>query len=274
VFIFEYQAYGSNRCQGMNTELFLSLNFYYANGISTNFTNCDGCSVSVFDTVGKVVDLLSDKGLISTTHTLSSSNSIGGFEGVTDPNYILTYSNENSATNEDLYIISNALGYVFSQGSNAIWSTKNVNAYTSTSPYVTVTFSSTLTPTIADDFYSFLGTIDPTLYTGTNAGFTQIGNSMFFLKPKMKTSTFDSEMQTGVDDTPGTTISAEGTASAEFPSNNWVKKPKGESYLSALGSSISDSTKCRLAQWRIDHLVAVQDFYSISFTLPTLPNVC
>jgi len=87
-------------------------------------------------------------------------------------------------------VLDNALGYALNQGGTAQFgpSYDPTNPYTFSLAYAVVTFAGYLTGEEAQKFFNYLGTINPALWSGTNAGFTQIAlkdfgvsNSKLFL---------------------------------------------------------------------------------------------
>jgi hypothetical protein len=143
--------------------------------------------------VDSVIDALKANAAIS---AITSTNTravvaAGGFEGGTNPSFVLTVkdSGADSVTEVDVDVLGNALGYVQSQGSTAHFSPDNFKAYAFPLDYILVTFSGPLSGAEAQAFFEHLGTIDPALFSGLFAGFTQIdrpgslmNNSMLFLQ--------------------------------------------------------------------------------------------
>jgi len=121
----------------------------------------------------------------------------GGFEGLTKPSFVLTIETSGplAASAVDIYTLDNALGYVLNQSGTAQFSIPydKKNPFEFPLEYAVVTYAGTLTGERAREFFDHLGTVDPALWTGTNAGFTQINfsdsavnnfmanNSMLFL---------------------------------------------------------------------------------------------
>ena len=75
--------------------------------------------------------------------------------------------------------------------------------------YALVTFTGSLTGGEAREFFDHLGTIEPLLWTGQFAGFTQIdvgnsstNNSMLFLQPAVSKHRFISGLAAAADDDP------------------------------------------------------------------------
>ena len=129
---------------------------------------------------------------MATAFNTSFRVAAGGFESVTDPSFVATVrdSGPDAVSQDDVNVLSNALGYVLNQGGTAHFSPDNPKAYQFSLDYAVVTFADTLTGLEAKAFFDFLGTIDFALWGGPLAGFTQIdfrdsptNNSMLFLKP-------------------------------------------------------------------------------------------
>src|SRR5262245_53940951 len=157
--------------------------------------------------VDNVIEALTANGAIT---TITSTNTefvvaAGGFEGDTNPSFVFKVrdTGANSASQADVNALSNALGYVQSQGGTAHFSPDDAKAYAFALDYAVVTFSGSLTGQQAADFFEDLGTIDPALFTGQFAGFTQIefgtsstNNSMLFLQPAVTKNRFISGLFT------------------------------------------------------------------------------
>jgi hypothetical protein len=136
-----------------------------------------------------------------------------------------------------------------------------------------VTFAGYLTGEEARKFFNYLGTIDAKLWSGRNAGFTQIAlndfglsNSMLFLIGAVSKNEFTEGLYQAVTTTPDTTYSpldkngapTTATAGAAFPSNDWKSSPGGQGYLSHLRNP-SPQLLNQLAALRQKHLRAVAD---------------
>ena len=224
--------------------------------------------------VDSVIDVLTANAAISsvTSSNLRAVVAAGGFEGGTNPSFVLTVkdSGADSVTEVDVDVLGNALGYVQSQGSTAHFSPDNFKAYAFPLDFILVTFSGPLSGEEAQAFFEHLGTIDPALFSGLFAGFTQIdrpgsmtNNSMLFLQPAVSKRQFISGLSAAVDDDARASYSplknngAPTTARAgvAFPENDWLAFPAGDQYLANVG----ESTRLRraLAALRTRHLDAV-----------------
>jgi len=199
----------------------------------------------------------------------------GGFQAITHPTFVLTIkdSGQGSVSAADVAVLDNALGYVLSQGGTVHFSPDHPDAYDFPLDYAVVTFSHPLSGIGAKNFFDFLGTIDPALWSGDFAGFTQINfngspinNSMLFLQPATSTEQFVNGLSAAaaatqgaryfpLDSTGNPTTALAGVA---FPGNDWIAFPNGDQYLANLGSSSRRLLK-NLAAIRKHHLHAVAD---------------
>ncbi|HLK65731.1 MAG TPA: hypothetical protein VKU19_19970 [Bryobacteraceae bacterium] len=225
--------------------------------------------------VDNVIDTLSAHRAITTATQANTRYQVsaGGFQGVTDPSYVLALvdSGPLAVSQSDIFVLNNALGYVLNQDGTAQFSLQYNpnNPYDFALPYAVVTLNGNLTGEHAQSFFNYLGTIDAALWTGDNAGFTQIplnpfgsANSMLFLIGSVSTSEFEIGLYQAVTTTSDATYSPDNhgnpnvaTAGAAFPGNDWSAFPNGDQYLVNLPNSptlLSD-----LAALRQSHLRAV-----------------
>jgi hypothetical protein len=167
----------------------------------------------------------------------------------------------------DVTVLDNALGYVLNQGGTAQFSPYNQKAYDFSLDYALVTLPGVLTGEQAKEFFDHLGTIDPALWSGTYAGFTQIdaansplNNSMLFLKPAAPKREFIDGLYAAATTTPYATYTPLGNngqpttakAGIAFPSNDWIAYPNGDGYLVNLGNP-SAALLTDLASFRRQH---------------------
>ena len=225
--------------------------------------------------VQNVIDALASNGAISTVNPGNTSFRVaaGGFEGITDPSYVFTVqdSGPNAVSAADIDVLDNALGYVLNQSGTAHFSPDNARAYDFSLDYAVVTFAGTLAGVQAKGFFDYLGTIDPALWSGRFAGFTQIAfqssptnNSMLFLKPAAPKQQFITGLSTAASTTPGATYvtlnnhgqPTTAKAGISFPGNDWIAFPAGDQYLAKLGNP-SPQLLSDLAALRQQHLQAV-----------------
>jgi hypothetical protein len=227
--------------------------------------------------VQNVISTLSDNKAISTIHPSNTLYGVaaGGFEAVTDPSYVFRIEDSGpfAASASDIFVLDNALGYALNQGGTAQFglSYDPTNPNTFPSAYAVVTFGGYLTGEGAQKFFNYLGTINPALWSGKNAGFTQIAlddfglsNSMLFLIGAVSKAKFTKGLYKAVVTTPDTTYSpleqngTPTTAGAALPGNDWKSSPGGEGYLSKLINP-SPQLLNQLAVLRQKHLRAVAD---------------
>jgi hypothetical protein len=225
--------------------------------------------------VQNVIDVLASNGAISTVNPGNTSFRVaaGGFEGITDPSYVFTVqdSGPNAVSAADIDVLDNALGYVLNQSGTAHFSPDNARAYDFPLDYAVVTFAGTLAGVQAKGFFDYLGTIDPALWSGQFAGFTQIAfqssptnNSMLFLQPAAPKQQFITGLSTAASTTPGATYvtlnnhgqPTTAKAGISFPGNDWIAFPAGDQYLAKLGNP-SPQLLSDLAALRQQHLQAV-----------------
>ena len=227
--------------------------------------------------VQNVIDVLAANGAISTVNSSNTKFRVaaGGFEAVTNPSFVFTVedSGSSAASAADIDVLSNALGYVLSQGGTAHFAPDNSKAFDFPLDYAVVTFTGTLSGLQAKGFFDFLGTINPALWSGTFAGFTQIdfqgsatNNSMLFLRPAVSKQVFITDLSTAAGSTDGATYSplnnngqpTTGKAGISFPENDWLAFPNGDQYLAKLNNP-SLQLLSALADLRQRHLQAVAD---------------
>ncbi|HXI91077.1 MAG TPA: hypothetical protein VNO24_13765 [Blastocatellia bacterium] len=225
--------------------------------------------------VQNVIDVLASNGAISTVNSGNTRFLVaaGGFEAITDPSYVFTVqdSGPNAASAADINVLDNALGYVLNQSGTAHFSPDNAKAYDFPLDYAVVTFAGTLTGVHAKGFFDYLGTIDPALWSGQFAGFTQIdflnsptNNSMLFLKPATTKQEFITGLSTAASTAPDATYvtlnnhgqPTTAKAGIAFPGNDWIAFPNGDQYLAKLGNP-SPQLLSQLAGLRQRHLQAV-----------------
>ena len=225
--------------------------------------------------VDSVIDVLTANAAISSITAINTRAVVaaGGFEGATNPSFVLTVkdSGAGSVTELDVDVLGNALGYVLNQGATAHFSPDNFKAYAFPLDYAIVTFSGTLSGKEAQTFFEDLATIDEALFSGLFAGFTQLdlagsltNNSMLFLQPAVSKRRFISGLSAAVDEDPdrlsysplknnGTPTTAR--AGVAFPGNDWLAFPGGDQYLDNVGTSAE--LRKALADLREQHQAAV-----------------
>jgi hypothetical protein len=232
----------------------------------------NGCGI-----VDDTIDALTLHRAISTV-TPSNTEFVvgaGGFEGVTHPSFVFTLkdSGARSVSAADVSVLSNALGYVLSQGSTAAFTPDNPKANQFPLDYAVVTLPAPLTGERAKEFFEFIGTIDEALFSGLFAGFTQIdfagsttNNSMLFLRPAVSKNRFIRSLSTAASRDPDATYvtlnnngrPTTARAGVAFPENDWIGFPAGDQYLSQI-TNLSPALVDALTALRRQHLAIVSD---------------
>lgn len=224
--------------------------------------------------VESVIQTLTTHGAITSVTNTNTRFLVaaGGFEGATNPSYVFTIqdSGPGAASMRDVNVLDNALGYVLNQGGTVHFSADNAQAYAFVLDYAVVTFLGTLSGDEARQFFEHVGTIDPALFSGQFAGFTQIdfansstNNSMLFLQPAVTKQRFISGLFAAASSEPRATYfplkssGAPTTARAgiAFPGNDWLAFPAGDQYLANVGGT--PQLVAELAALRQKHLTAV-----------------
>jgi hypothetical protein len=234
--------------------------------------------------VDNVITALSRNAAITTLHTGNSRSIVaaGGFEAVTDPSFVVTVqdSGNGAATATDIFVLDNALGYALNQSGTAQFGLTydKRNPFEFALDYAVVTHGGSLTGLQAKQFFDYLGTIDPKLWSGTNAGFTQINvsnspvnnfmlnDSMLFLIGSVPKQEFIQGLSKAASTAPNMTYSpiaqngnpTTAKAGVAFPGNDWILFPGGDGYLSNLGNA-SPQLLNDLAALRQQHLQAVKN---------------
>jgi hypothetical protein len=191
--------------------------------------------------VGQVVDVLSATRAIKTINNLNTSFSVGagGFAGETNPAYVYTVidSGPNAASQSDIKVMTDSLGYVLSQGSAFLLDADNPDSFDFSANYVVLNFATP--PPIAKSaaLFRLVGQIDPELFETDTSGYTQYGRAYLSLQSDVPNAQFISgyvqaATQFGVEYTPivgGVPSLFQGGAA--FPGNDWIASPRGEDYL-------------------------------------------
>ena len=190
-----------------------------------------------------VIDALASDGTISSVNATNTFFGVaaGGFEGTTNPTYVFTVvdGGVNAASAADVETLVNAVGYVLSQGGTVHFSGDDGGAWDFPLDYVTVTFSAGPPGgALAQSFFEFVGTVDPALFTGLFAGYTQIGSALLFLQPAVGVQQFIDGMFDAASGFPGVTyapldmgLPTTALAGVAFRGNDWLANPGGDDYL-------------------------------------------
>ena len=220
-----------------------------------------------------VLDALATDGTITTVNGVNALFSVaaGGFEGQTNPTYLLTLVDGavNAVSTADVETVANALGYVLSQDGTIHFNPDDVGSYDFPLDYVTATFSWG-PPSIGDaqELFVHVGSVDSELFSGAFAGYTQVGASLLFLKPATATQQFVDSMLEATSTYPGVEYApfdmsgdpATALAGFAFRGNDWLADPEGRGYLDnvAQDPDADLGELPNLEDWRRFHLRAVK----------------
>jgi len=232
--------------------------------------------------VQNVINVLSEHRAITTVNSANTRYKVaaGGFEAVTDPTYVLTFDDSSpaAASASDIFVVDNALGYTLNQSGTAQFSLRfsTKNPFVFALDYAVITFGGFLSGIQAQQFFNYVGTIDPKLWIGTNAGFTQVNisnnpvnnylldDSMLFLIGAVPKHEFIQGLYAAATTTPNANYSplanngnpATAKAGAAFPGNDWIAFPNGDEYLTNIPNASPELLRA-LATLRQQHLKAV-----------------
>lgn len=191
-----------------------------------------------------VIQVLSWSGAISTVNQLNTSFDVvaGGFAGSTNPAYGYTVidSGPNAASNDDIKVLTDSLGYVFSQGSAFLLDADNTGSFDFPANYVVMNFPDTPTIEGSAAFFELVGQIDPEIFETDTSGYTQYGNAYLSLQSFVPDEQFiagyvQAGAQAGVEYTPIVNgVPSLFTGGAGFPGNDWNDNPAGEDYLARI----------------------------------------
>lgn len=200
--------------------------------------------------VKDVIASLTETGAIS---TINRSNSIfdvsaGGFAGSTSPAivYSMEDSGPNAASHDDIEVLTDSLGYVFSQGSAFLLDADDPTSFGFPANYAVMEFASESTIEESATLFETVGAIDPELFETFTSGYTQYGASYLTLQSDVPdqqfidgyvkaAEAFGVEYQPVVDGVPSLF-----TGGADFPFNDWSTDTEGEGYLSRIPAASHD----------------------------------
>lgn len=194
--------------------------------------------------VGQVIGALSSKGAITTINGLNTHFEVaaGGFAGRTNPAYAYTVidSGPNAATNGDVKVLTDSLGYVLSQGSAFLLDADDTSSFDFPANYVVLNFDHV--PSIEESaaLFETVGGIDLELFETDSSGYTQYGRAYLSLQSFVPDTQFiagyvAAAAEAGVEYTP--IVDGEPSlfhGGAGFPGNDWSASPRGQDYLSRI----------------------------------------
>lgn len=196
--------------------------------------------------VDVVIDVLTLTDAISTINGLNTSFEVaaGGFAGNTNPTYVYTMidGGPNAASNDDIKVLTDSLGYVLSQGSAFLLDADNTESFDFQANYVVLNFDGL--PSIEESaaLFETVGEIDREIFETDSSGYTQYGFAYLSLQSFVPDQQFiagyvQAAAQFGVEYTPIVLgVPSLFTGGAAFPANNWNDNPNGEDYLARIPS--------------------------------------
>jgi hypothetical protein len=215
--------------------------------------------------VSRVVDALSATGAIRTINDLNTHFSVGagGFAGQTNPAYVYTILDDgpNAASERDVRVLTDSLGYVLSQGSAFLLDSDNPSSFDFPANYVVLNFAAPPPLAASAALFETVGRIDPKLFETDTSGYTQFGRAYLSLQSDVPDEEFISgyvraAARFGVTYTPVVNgMPSLFTGGAAFPANDWTLNPRGEEYL----SRVPRQSHRALAQIRAFHLGVTED---------------
>ena len=197
--------------------------------------------------VQDVLYVLNATGAISSINSLNTNFEVtaGGFQGNTNPAYAYTVvdSGPNAATFEDIGVMTDALGYVLSQGSAFLLDADDSSSFDFPANYVVLNFEGV--PSIEESaaLFETVGAIDPDLFETDSSGYTQFGRAYLSLQSFVPDQQFidgyvEAADQAGVEYTPvAGGIPGLFNGGAGFPGNDWTVSTEGEDYLARIPSA-------------------------------------
>ncbi len=224
------------------------------------------------DLVQGVIDALGSDGTVTTLNAANTFFGVaaGGFEGFTNPTYVLTIVDDgvNAASAGDVETLVNALGFVLSQGGTVHFDPGDAGAYDFPLDYNTITFGAgPPSGDLAQEFFEHVGSIDPALFTGLFAGYTQIGAALLFLQPAVGVQQFIDGLFTASLTFPDVAYApldmfgdpTTAPAGVAFRGNDWIADPDGAGYLVNVAQDPdADLGVDNLNDLRAFHLAAVE----------------
>jgi hypothetical protein len=215
--------------------------------------------------VSRVVDVLSSTGAIKTINDLNIHFAVGagGFAGHTNPSYVYTVLDDgpNAASERDVRVLTDSLGYVLSQGSAFLLDSDNPSAFDFPANYVVLNFATPPPLSVSAALFELVGRIDPKLFETDTSGYTQFGRAYLSLQSDVPDEEFidgyvRAARRFGVEYTPVVNgMPSLFTGGAAFPGNDWTVSPNGEEYL----LRIPPQSHRALARIRAFHLRVTQE---------------
>jgi hypothetical protein len=197
--------------------------------------------------VDDVIKVLTSKHAIATVNALNTHFEVGagGFAGHTNPSYVYTVIDDgpNAATQDDVKVLTDSLGYVLSQGSAFLLDSDSTSSFDFPANYVVLNFDKPPSIRKSARLFETVGEIDPNLFETDTSGYTQYGRAYLSLQSAVSDEEFiagyvEAAHRFGVEYTPivgGVPSLFQGGAA--FPGNDWTASPEGQEYLARIPSA-------------------------------------
>jgi hypothetical protein len=165
-------------------------------------------------------------------------------------------SGPNGASQADVKVLTDSLGYVLSQGSAFLLDADDTASFDFPANYVVLNFARPPSIRRSAELFELVGEIDPELFETDTSGYTQFGRAYLSLQSAVPDQQFidgyvEAASQFGVEYTPvvgGVPSLFQGGAA--FPGNDWTASPAGEEYLARIPAAAHSA----LARIRAFHL--------------------
>lgn len=192
--------------------------------------------------VDRVIDALDDADAIDTINRQNTTFDVGagGFQGRTSPaiTFVVDDSGRGAASHDDITVLANSLGYVFSQFSAFLLDGDGPTSFDFGAGYLILDFRRTPSLERSAQLFEAVGAIDPELFETDSSGYTQYGRSYLTLQSAVSDEQFIAGYATVaeqfglayrpiIDGQPGLY-----QGGAAFPANDWTAAPDGAQYLS------------------------------------------
>lgn len=200
--------------------------------------------------VRDTIAALTDAGAINTVNALNTSFLVvaGGFAGETNPAYGYTMidAGPNAVSTADINTLTNALGYIFSQGSAFLLDADDPGSFDFPANYAVLEFGEVPSLQESAALFELVGSIDDELFSTDSSGYTQFAGAYLTLQSFVPDQQFidgyvEAAAQFGVEYTPvNAGVPGLFTGGAAFPFNDWGASPNGEDYLGNIPGSAHD----------------------------------
>ena len=185
--------------------------------------------------VDDVIKVLSSTRAITTVNDLNTHFEVGagGFAGNTNPAYVYTVidSGPNAASQDDVKVLTDSLGYVLSQGSAFLLDADDTTSFDFPANYVVLNFARPPSIRRSAALFETVGRIDPDLFETDTSGYTQYGRAYLSLQSAVPDQQFidgyvAAAAAFGVEYTPIVGgIPSLFAGGAAFPGNDWTRAP-------------------------------------------------